>query len=233
MIDGESTVLVDKTEYVLSSGDMVVIFPFQVHAYRNDVGSPRRLLMLYSPDCVPAFRSILSSNAPDEPVLKNANAHPELFELLKSIHREHKQKLAYYNDAELAYLSAFNASMLRHMPISPVSDREFSTVHTILRYCSAHYREPLTLVRLSSELHIHRSYISGIFSQRLHINFKDYLNSLRIDDARNMLKETDDTVTAISAEVGFETIRTFNRAFQRVCGMTPSEYRDKHYSKKD
>lgn len=233
MIEGESTVLIDKTEYTLSSGDMVVIFPFQVHSYRNDVGSPHRILMIYHPDCAPAFRNILSGNAPDSPILKNASDHPELLELLKSILRERKQKLAYYSEAELAYLSAFNASMLRYMPVSPVSDQGFSTVHTILHYCSVHYREPLTLAKLSSELHIHRSYISVIFSQRLRISFNDYLNSLRIDDARRLLSDTDDTITSISAAVGFETIRTFNRAFQRICGMTPSKYRDNHRAKKD
>lgn len=233
MLDGESTILVDKKEHVLSSGDMLVVFPFQVHAFRNDVGAMNRVLMIYSPDVVPMFRNLLSTNAPVSPVLRDANRYPELLDLLTRINDESLGKSTYYNEAMQAYLSAFCANMLRHMPLAPVATQEFSTVHTILRYCSAHYREPLTLARISSDLHIHRSYISVIFSQRLHISFNDYLNSLRIDDARNLLCDTSGTITSISAAVGFETIRTFNRAFQRICGMTPSEYREKHQAKKD
>ncbi len=233
MLDGESTVLVGKQEYVLRSGDMIIIFPFQVHSYRNDVPPCNRALMIFSPDAVPMFRSILLSTAPTSPILRNANRFPELLSLLSSINDERIKKDTYYNEAMQSYLSAFNANMLRHIPVEPVEEQEFSTVHTILRYCTVHYREPLTLARLSSELHIHRNYISVIFSQRLNISFNDYLNSLRVDDAQKLLSNTNDTVTSIATEVGFETIRTFNRAFQRICGMTPSEYRERHHTKID
>ena len=79
--------------------------------------------------------------------------------------------------------------------------------------------------RLADELHLHRSYLSSVFSRQLHISFNDYINALRIEDACHMLRSTNNTRTAIAATVGFETTRTFNRAFQRSYGMTPSEYR--------
>ena len=64
-----------------------------------------------------------------------------------------------------------------------------------------------------------------MINSRLHIGFNDYVNSLRISSACKRLVKSDDTVTEISETVGFNTLRTFNRAFRKQMGMTPSEYR--------
>ena len=68
-------------------------------------------------------------------------------------------------------------------------------------------------------------YISHLFSMKLKVRFNDYINSLRINDACRQLRQTDKTVTEISECVGFNTLRTFNRAFIKQVGTSPSEYR--------
>ena len=69
-------------------------------------------------------------------------------------------------------------------------------------------------------------------SSKLKMGFNDYINSLRISNACKQLLKTDASVTEISESVGFNTLRTFNRAFMKQMGMTPSEYRRQKKMKK-
>ena len=69
-------------------------------------------------------------------------------------------------------------------------------------------------------------------SNKLHIGFNDYINSLRVSNACKHLLKTDLSITEISEIVGFNTLRTFNRAFVKQMGITPSDYRTKKQSDK-
>src|SRR5215470_4568854 len=52
-----------------------------------------------------------------------------------------------------------------------------------------------------------------------------YLSRLRIDAAARRLRSSDDKLSAVAAEAGYESVSAFNRAFKRQVGMTPGEYR--------
>lgn len=226
LLEGSTTALVGTKEYELVPGDLLVIFPLQVHAFRNDQEDLRSILMIYSPNIVPMFRNLLCTCTPTSPVLHNADQWPELMETLQLISRYRRDDAPFQEEILYAYLAAFNGHMLRRFTLEPVAEKALGTIHTILRYCSAHYREPLTITHIAEALQLNRNYVSSVFSQRLHISFTDYLNSMRVHDARYLLCTTQNTVTEIAATVGFETTRTFNRAFQRVCGMPPTDYRE-------
>ena len=78
---------------------------------------------------------------------------------------------------------------------------------------------------VADKLCISRSTVSHLFNERLAMNFCDYINSLRLSDAVKLLKNGKNTITEISDLSGFSTIRTFNRAFLKRYGISPSEYR--------
>jgi len=88
-----------------------------------------------------------------------------------------------------------------------------------------HYTEPLTRDILSKELGINKGYLSKIFSQVFESSFNQYLNNLRIERAKYLLENTEDTILDISLSCGFDSDRTFERAFKSVCSLTPSNYR--------
>jgi YesN/AraC family two-component response regulator len=94
-----------------------------------------------------------------------------------------------------------------------------------MNYCNSHSDEDLSLRVLERELHLNKYYISHVMNSKLHIGLNDYVNSLRVSNACKWLVKSNRTITEISDEVGFNTLRTFNRAFVKQTGMTPSEYR--------
>ena len=65
------------------------------------------------------------------------------------------------------------------------------------------------------------------------LNFSDYINTLRVRRASRLLEKTDKKIADISEDVGFGSIRSFNRAFLDVMKMTPKEFRLTYRNQKD
>ena len=95
----------------------------------------------------------------------------------------------------------------------------------LIQYIGEHFQEPLSLEGLARELHVNKFYLSHTFSRKLQMNFREYLNHIRLDHARRLIRSTSRPMTEIWAEAGFESQRSFNRVFREVEGMTPGQYR--------
>ena len=112
-----------------------------------------------------------------------------------------------------------------------MGNSDAKTIQNILDYCVEHYRESVTISAIAAALNLSESYVSHIFSDRLLISFRGYINSMRIHEAMRLIEEGKLSYTEIAYETGFGTIRTFNRAFSAHAGCTPSEYKIKESSK--
>ncbi|MEO1656413.1 MAG: helix-turn-helix transcriptional regulator [Pseudomonadota bacterium] len=88
------------------------------------------------------------------------------------------------------------------------------------------FAEPdLSLQRLSGATGISKNHISETLSQHLGTNFFDFVNRHRVADAQRLIAETDTNLLGIAIEVGFNSRSTFNAAFKKHAGLTPSAYR--------
>ncbi|MGI9492263.1 MAG: helix-turn-helix domain-containing protein [Geminicoccaceae bacterium] len=84
----------------------------------------------------------------------------------------------------------------------------------------------LTLADLAAHTGISANYISQAINEKLNCNFFDFVNKRRIDAAKEKLVERQDiSIMDIALEVGFNAKSTFNAAFKRFVGMTPSQFR--------
>jgi AraC-like DNA-binding protein len=85
-----------------------------------------------------------------------------------------------------------------------------------------------SLEKLSEEMNLSKSHLSRLINQELGIGFNDYLNSLRVDEAKRHLCNPEFehyTLLAIGLEAGFNSKTTFNTAFKKLTSLTPSEFR--------
>lgn len=88
------------------------------------------------------------------------------------------------------------------------------------------WRRPLlSLKDLAQAAGAPLNHVSEALNAEAGRNFYDYVNALRIEEARRLLAETDDTVLAVAEAVGFNAKSTFNAAFRKHAGTTPSAYR--------
>ncbi len=88
-----------------------------------------------------------------------------------------------------------------------------------------HRNAGMSLRDLSRKIGVVPNYVSQTLNGRIGETFFDYVNRRRINDALALLIETNDTILAITYEVGFNSRSSFYKAFKRETGITPSAYR--------
>lgn len=98
------------------------------------------------------------------------------------------------------------------------------------------YRDPaLSLDALANRLSASKHHVSQVINEHLGSSFFDYVNQLRIDEAKRLIAETkrrDLHIIEAAYKVGFSNKVSFNAAFKKATGMTPTEYR-KHHGQSD
>ncbi len=87
--------------------------------------------------------------------------------------------------------------------------------------------ENLNLSRLSRRLSIPSRQISNAINRSANMNVSQYVNQLRIREACRLLEETDQSVTSIMLDSGFQTKSNFNREFRRITGLSPVAWRER------
>lgn len=92
-------------------------------------------------------------------------------------------------------------------------------------YLRRHYTENVSICALAEALHINRQYLYRLFQNELGVTPHDYLTMLRLDRAKALLRDTDESIEAIAAQVGYNAYSPFATRFRARCGFTPTQYR--------
>jgi len=98
-------------------------------------------------------------------------------------------------------------------------------IDNINMYIKVHYKEHLNLNRIADVFYISPNYLSSLFNEKNHISFSNFVQNLRIEEAKIILKTTKMKVNDISKKVGYKNNSYFVNLFTKNTGMTPSEYR--------
>lgn len=90
------------------------------------------------------------------------------------------------------------------------------------------YLEPnLTLNDLSRKLGVNSSILSYAINNGFGKNFNDFINEFRINEVKEKLKTSDDSLLNVAFDCGFNSKATFNRAFKKFTGTSPKEFQEK------
>lgn len=232
LLEGNTVAFADTEEYHMQAGDIFISFPNQVHHF-SSTGKERYFLMIIHPDLIPDLAPLFTRKRPQSALIKGAAGDKELKHLANRICSFYREELTSLEEIECqGYLLSFFAKLLSHMTLAQTPSGHTGTLNSIISYCLKNYQSDLSLSTLEQDLHISKYYISHLFSDKLCIGFNDYINSLRVSFACNHLRRSDLSITQISSAVGFASPRTFNRAFLKQIGVTPSAYRQAKKSKK-
>lgn len=96
---------------------------------------------------------------------------------------------------------------------------------------AAYGQNELCLDLVADRMGISKVYLSHFFKEQTGVNFSDYLEGLRMEEAVRLLLHTDRSVHEIAAAAGYGSMNTFGRAFKRIHGITPTVYRETRGSK--
>jgi AraC-like DNA-binding protein len=99
-------------------------------------------------------------------------------------------------------------------------------VKQAMAYLHQHYARPLARHHLAQAAGVSENYLSQIFHRELGLSPRNYLSRVRVHHAKDLLSNTDVSVTSIASRVGFEDPAYFSRVFHRLVGMSPQAYRE-------
>ncbi len=97
-----------------------------------------------------------------------------------------------------------------------------------INYIDANYDKPISLADIAKASYMSVSRLAHVFKEQMDITLIDYLTSVRIDRAKQLLLATTQNCTEICFQVGYNNQSYFTRTFKRLVGMTPRKFRMKN-----
>lgn len=140
---------------------------------------------------------------------------------------EYLKKLMQFTsiDSLCFWLSDALNSLMREL-FTFADAKHANLLHRCVQYISEHYSEPITLSQMAEEVYLSPSYLCRVFKREAGLTFNEYLNRVRINKAKELLRNRDLRLTDISLMVGYEDQSYFTKVFKRLTGTLPRRYRE-------
>ncbi|MBP5152871.1 MAG: response regulator [Lachnospiraceae bacterium] len=100
-------------------------------------------------------------------------------------------------------------------------------VNNALDYIKEHYAEKIKLVDVADKIYVSQWHLSKLINRYTGSNFSEILNGIRIEKAKNLLKDPALKIYDIAEQVGFSDITHFSRIFKKLEGISANEYRNR------
>ena len=210
--EGEMTVTVGGSDFPVREGECALILPGQPHAYATAVHSICRIC-IFSADYLPDLHRHCAGQR-HRPVFSQPVA--DLFDRLRERRGNIFLMKAMFYEVAGAYAAGEICGELL-----PEDD---SLVCEIVRYIEAHYTGSVTLRDLAGQLGYNYRYLSGVVNRAFRASFPQVVSQYRVSHACGLLRVGLLPVAEVAEQSGFDSMRSFDRTFKAVTGMTPREY---------
>lgn len=234
VLEGELTLTVGEHSHTLLPQTGGIIFPNQLHSLRTE-GTSKILLCIFHSSYCHSFQKYFKGYRPCTNLFSSEclSEHSRtgihgLLGLTSGFTNGTPIPIQVLAVAE-GYLTLLLADVFRTLPLEELeSFEDLELEQRLLVYLDTHFMDDLSLESLSKEFGISRFRLSRIFADKLHTSFPYYVNSKRLEYARELLENTADSVTRIALDAGFGSSRTFFREFRQAYHTTPGAYRRSH-----
>ena len=98
-------------------------------------------------------------------------------------------------------------------------------LRNVLSYMHENFRRNMTTGELSAICHMHPTHFIRAFKSKMGLTPQQYVLTIRMAYAKQMLDQSDFSILAIAEEIGFYDVAHFSRVFKQHFSMSPSEYR--------
>lgn len=231
---GQIKMGVNKESRILKKGDLAICSSGDIHYYDSKDFNSNIFLMIFKPeiiDCKGIWPQNLDFVSPfvENEVLKALGLDQRIYQIFSSINLEAKNKSKFSSYFLKGLIYEFCGLILTHVPSQTTAIKESKLNSSIkimqeaIQYLEQNYMQDIHLEDTAKKVNMSTFYFSRMFNQVTGMNFKVYLNSIRIKKAEEMIiSDTNNSITNIAYECGFNSIRTFNRVFKAINGNKPS-----------
>jgi YesN/AraC family two-component response regulator len=145
---------------------------------------------------------------------------------LDDIKRIEQHALVTFQSKDILSEDETTATLLRMLAGTDVLPSQTSAlVKRTVIYLHENYANPLSRREIAESIRVSENHLSRIFRRELGISPWDYLNRYRIRQAKELLASTEDSVTSVALQVGFNDPAYFSRVFRRQVGQSPTAFR--------
>jgi AraC-like DNA-binding protein len=250
--EGECEVTVEGNHYYGKPGDLFLFKPNQVHSIYllngKTLRQPHLHFDLYyqpdSPEVKVSYRpySMLTEQEKqwirpdivaemDEPLPNHIRLNkPGVIEqLIQDIIFEFDRKFPYYETTAKGLFIQLWVLLLReiHWQRNTHLHSNWEQLDRVKNYLSHHIDHDLTLDELADLANMSKFYLCRLFKKAYGMTPIQYHVSVRLEKAKQMIQFTDQSLTLIAEELGFQSIHAFSRTFRKWEGVSPSSYRKK------
>lgn len=243
VLEDEVGIGINQEFRMLSAGSLAIVCSGDIHYYNSKHKKNRRCLLIFRPELIGFLAGWpqtlrFQSNFITPQYLEEIGIDPEVLthirdEMLQIVNEMDNQK-KYHDQFVKSRLLNICATALRYFPtFSPDTNIQHHNLYNINRmqkvidFLENNYMKPLTLDEVASKISLSQFHFSRLFKSCVGMNFKTFLNKIRIEKAEALIQEyADMPMIDIAYECGFESIRTFNRVFKSTKGICPNMLRN-------
>ena len=234
---GSLTVSIDDVLVTLKEGDVSLTAPFVFHKSDQSPDSIVEMMSI-APHLCSEVAQLYSKQKPKLPYILEANLPPLVKNLLDAIpeiikkttensggeaHETYTLGREQCTDIQ-PYLSVLLLELTKSIELVPSDGHNINSMQKVLKYCTANFTQDITRHTVAQNCNVSLGMISQTFN-RLGTTFRDYINTLRINRAYQLLVTTRKPITEIIYECGYSNQGTFNRNFHAQFGKSPRDIR--------
>ena len=219
-VSGAGRIYTEEKQYLLKAGEGTMIDCRKYHRYETAGKEVWQFYWVH-------FRGDENGFYQDL-ICRNSNiwAYPKktteaLEELLEQIH--FTDSLALSRRSHILENLLFAAGVSRSEAQGTSAVR--SAVDIAVNYMQAHYAENLGLEQLAEQVHLSKYHFLRLFKDAMQTTPHQYLLMLRVNEAKKLLRTTNENLTSVCVRTGFADEGHFCRTFKRITGQTPYQYR--------
>jgi AraC-like DNA-binding protein/mannose-6-phosphate isomerase-like protein (cupin superfamily) len=241
---GRGVYLVEDREYSIETGDMFIFSNMDHHVIRDIYDEEEFVIMVihfepwfiaknegdsFDMNCLRIFfdRSVNFQNKLDN----SKSATGGIIKLMFDIEEELSGQMAGFENMVKAKLMEMLTFLMRYYEYDTTTYKcefvksEIRDMDTVMRYINEHLQEEIRLEALAGIAYMNPSYFSTLFKKCNGISITEYIMRKRIYRAVELLKTTGKSVSQIAELCGFRNIANFYKAFRKVTGKIPKEFR--------
>lgn len=234
---GFLTVNISGENYIGKPGDAFVVSPGNLHFMGSQTGTVDYFTFLFPLKYI-AFRS---DDMLDDKLIEPLNSgHLMISPEIKDTVKEQCEQLAGVYAAEIDKSESKITSQIRKKIVllqfihelwkkGFIVENDTTGRNTVekemVSYIQQNYTGKILLREFGEQFHLSEKYISRYFKEHFHITLSQYVTYLRLEHAKQMLQETDISVTEVAMQSGYQNISYFIRSFKKTYGVSPLKYR--------
>ena len=238
--EGQGNCFVNGREYMMEPGDIIIFNNVEAHGWKLMGEDMKLLVMIFSPEFVAEKLSVFDSEYLKPFVERGSNfknrigseepVSHEIRKGIREIYTEWKQQKEGYPLMIKANILRILTMLIRTYQDESKSEEmlkekknAMKRLEQVISYIDTHYSEKITLDEVAAAAYMSSNYFSSYFRKVTGISFSEYVTRIRISHARELLRDTDKSVTEIAMECGFHNISNFYRLYKKHVGKPPRD----------